>query len=132
MLYSADCDTNIRTDSENKQIFLGSNHSLSTFIQNIIFKQITVLIHHKTYIPHNPAFVYLVCFQSQNKLQLEHFHGILFRPVIYSAFLYFSVYTNLNLHRMFSSSVQIFLPCSNKKYYNLTFLQHFFNTCYHF
>ena len=33
------CGTNIRTDSESLQIFLGSNYSLykSTFIQNISF-----------------------------------------------------------------------------------------------
>ena len=33
---------------------------------------------------------------------------------------------------MFSSTFQIFLQIFNKKYYNLTFLQQFFNTCYIF
>ena len=44
----------------------------------------------------------------------------------------FSVYTNLNFNRMFSSTFQIFLQIFNKKYYKLTFLQQFFNTCYLF
>ena len=44
----------------------------------------------------------------------------------------FSVYTNSNFNRMFSSTFQIFLLIFNKKYYNLTFLQQFFNTCYLF
>ena len=44
----------------------------------------------------------------------------------------FSVYTNLNFSRMFSSTFQIFLQIFNKKYYNLIFLQQFFNTCYLF
>ena len=33
---------------------------------------------------------------------------------------------------MFSSTFQIFLEIFNKKLYNLTFLQQFFNTCYLF
>ena len=47
--------------------------------------------------------------------------------VQFSALHYFifSVYTNLNFHRMFSSTFQIFLQIYNKKYYNLTFLQQF-------
>ena len=32
------------------------------YSKNIIFKLNTVMIPHKTYIPHIPAFVYLVCF----------------------------------------------------------------------
>ena len=44
----------------------------------------------------------------------------------------FSIYTNSNFNRMFSSTFQIFLQIFNKKYYNLTFLQQFFNTCYLF
>ena len=39
-----------------------------------------------------------------------------------------SEYTNSNFNRMFSSTFQIFLQIFNKKYYNLTFLQQFFNT----
>ena len=54
--------------------------------------------------------------------------------VQFSALHYFifSVYTNLNLNRMFFSTFQIFLQIFNKKYYNLAFLQQFFNTCYLF
>ena len=37
----------------------------------------------------------------------------------------FSVYTNLNFNRMFSSTFQILLQSINKKYYILTFLQQF-------
>ena len=44
----------------------------------------------------------------------------------------FSVYTNLNFNRMFFSTFQIFLQIFNKEYYNLAFLQQFFNTCYLF
>ena len=44
----------------------------------------------------------------------------------------FRVYTNLNFNRMFSSAFQIFLQIFNKKYYELTFLQQLFNTCYLF
>ena len=44
----------------------------------------------------------------------------------------FSVYTNSNFNRMFSSTFHIFLQIFNKKYYNLTFLQQIFNTCYLF
>ena len=43
--------------------------------------------------------------------------------VQFSALHYFSfsVYTYLNLNRMFSSTFQICLPIFNRKYYNLTF-----------
>ena len=37
----------------------------------------------------------------------------------------FSVYTNLNLNRMFFSTFRIFLQIFNKEYYNLAFLQQF-------
>ena len=93
------------------------------------------MIPHKTYIPnipHIPAFVYLVCFYSQSILSWYHFQGIIFRPVLCSALFFFSVYTNLNFNRFFFSTFQIFLQIFNKKYYNLTFLQQFFNTCYLF
>ena len=54
--------------------------------------------------------------------------------VQFSALHYFifSVYTNLNFNGMFFSTYQIFLQISNKEYYNLAFLQQFFNTCYLF
>ena len=45
-------------------------------------------------------------------------------------YFFFSVYTNLNFNRLFSSTFKIFLQIFNKKYYNLTFLQQFFNTCF--
>ena len=54
----------------------------------IIFNSNTVMIPHKTYIPHIPAFVYLVCFYSQSILQSDHFHGIIFRPVLCPALYY--------------------------------------------
>ena len=38
---------------------------------------------------------------------------------------FFSVFTNLNFNRIFSSTFQIFLLIFNKKYYNLAFLQQF-------
>ena len=43
--------------------------------------------------------------------------------VQFSALHYFifSLYTNLNFNRMFSSTFQLFLQIFNKKYYNLTF-----------
>ena len=44
----------------------------------------------------------------------------------------FSVYANLNLTRTFFGTFQIFLQIFNKKYYNLIFLQQFFNICYLF
>ena len=44
----------------------------------------------------------------------------------------FSVYTNLNVNRIFFSIFQIFLQIFNKEYFNLAFLQPFFNTCYLF
>ena len=54
--------------------------------------------------------------------------------VQFSALHYFifSAYTNLNFNRMFFSISQIFLQIFNKEYYNLAFLQQFFNTCYLF
>ena len=54
--------------------------------------------------------------------------------VQFSALHYFifSVNTNLIFNRMFFSTFQIFLQIFNKKYYNLAFLQQFFNTCYLF
>ena len=55
----------------------------------IIFNLNTVMIPYKTYMPHIPAFVYLVCFYSQIILQLDHFHSIIFRPVLCSALFYF-------------------------------------------
>ena len=47
-------------------------------------------------------------------------------------YLIFSVYTNLNLNRIFFSTFQIFLQIFNTEYFNLAFLQQFFNTCYFF
>ena len=90
------------------------------------------MIPHKTHMPYIPAFVNLVCFYSQCILQSDHFHGIF--SVQFSALHYFifSVYTNLNLNRMFASIFQIILLIFNKEYYNLTFLRQFFNTYYHF
>ena len=44
----------------------------------------------------------------------------------------FSVYTSLNFNRMFFSTFKIFLQIFKKEYYNLAFLQQFFNTCYLF
>ena len=41
---------------------------------------------------------------------------------------FFSVHTNFNFNRMFSSRFQIFLQICNKKYYNPDFLLKFFNT----
>ena len=55
----------------------------------IIFNLNTVMMPHKTYTPHIPAFVNLVCFYSQSILQSDHFHGIIFRPVLCSALFYF-------------------------------------------
>ena len=55
----------------------------------IIFNLNTGMIPHKTYIPHNPAFFYLVCFYSQCILQSDHFHDINFRLVLCSALFYF-------------------------------------------
>ena len=40
-------------------------------------------------------------------------------------YLIFSVYTNLNLKRIFSSAFKIFLQIFNEKYYNLTFFDNF-------
>ena len=76
------------------------------------------MIPHKAYIPHIPAFVYLVCFLSLCILPSDHFHGIIFRPVLCSALFHFQcLYTNLNFNRMFNSTYQIFLRIFNKKYF---------------
>ena len=101
-------------------------------LKNTIFKQNTGIIPHKIFIPHIPAFVYLVCFYSQSILQSFIFMALFF--VQFSALHYFifNVYTNLNFIRMFSGTFQIFLQIFNKRYYNLTFLQQFFDTCYLF
>ena len=90
------------------------------------------MIPHKTYTPHIPAFVYLACFTA--KVYCSRIIFMVLFSVQLSAldFTIYSVYTNLNFNRMFSSTFQIFLQIFNKKYYNLTFLQHFFNTCYLF
>ena len=48
------------------------------------------MIPHKTYIPHIPAFVHLVCFLQPNTiLRLDHFHDIFFRPLLCSALFHF-------------------------------------------
>ena len=54
--------------------------------------------------------------------------------VQFSALHYFifSVYTYLNFNRIYFSTFQMFLQIFNKEYYNLAFLQQFFNTCYLF
>ena len=44
----------------------------------------------------------------------------------------FSVSTYSNFNTMLFSTFQIFLQIFNKEYYNLAFLQQFFNTCYLF
>ena len=49
-----------------------------------------------------------------------------------SSLLCIILFSTLNFNRMFFSTFQIFLQIFNKKYYNLAFLQQFFNTCYLF
>ena len=80
------------------------------------------MIPHKTYIPHIPAFVYLVCFFTA-KVYCSLTISIALFSVQFSALHYFifSVLTNSNFNRMFSSIFQIFLQIFNKTYYNLTF-----------
>ena len=80
------------------------------------------MINPKMYIPHIPAFVYLVCFFTAKVYSSRIISMALFSAQV-SALHYFifSVYTNLTLNRMFSSTFQIFLRISNKNYYNLTF-----------
>ena len=70
---------------------------------------------HKTYIPHIPAFVYLACFHSQSILQSDHFHGIIFHPVLCSSILFFSVYTNFNLKEYFQNISNISANFQKKK-----------------
>ena len=63
--------------------------SITIYSKYIVFNLNTVMIPHKKYIPHIPVFLYLVCFYSQSILQSDHFHGIIFRPVLCSALFYF-------------------------------------------
>ena len=83
------------------------------------------MIPHKTYIPHIPAFVYLVCFSA--KVYCSRIIFMALFSVQFSALCYiiFSVYTNLNFNRMFFSTFQIFLQILNKEYYNLAFYSNF-------
>ena len=80
----------------------------------IIFNLNTVMIPHKTYIPHIPAFVYLVCFTA--KVYCSQIIFMALFSVEFSALLYFifSVYTNLNFNRMFSVHYKYFCKFSIK------------------
>ena len=60
------------------------------------------------------------------------FRGIIFRQCLCFCILFVSVYTNLDSIWIFSSTFQIYLQSCNENYYNLTFLQQFFKTCYFF
>ena len=74
------------------------------------------MIPHKTYIPHIPALVYLVCFYRQSLLPSDHFNGIIFPQFSALHHFIFNFYnTNLNLNRMCYSIFQIFLLIFNKK-----------------
>ena len=92
------------------------------------------MLPHKTYIPHIPAFVYLVGFFLQPKYNAVGSFSWHYFPSssLLCIIIFFSVFTNLNLNRMLSSTIKIFLLLFNKKYYNLTFSQQIFNTCYFF
>ena len=94
------------------------------------------MIPHKTYIPHIPALVYLVCFYRQSILPSDHFNGIIFPQFSALHHLIFNFYnTNLNLNRMCYSIFQIFLLIFNKKKNTsiwYLYSQQFFNTCYLF
>ena len=57
--------------------------------------------------------------------------SVQFSALHYFKFI-FSVNTNLNFNKMFSSTFQMFLQIFNKKFYNLTFVPQVFNTCYLF
>ena len=62
-----------------------------------------------------------IIFMALFSVQFSALHNIIF-----------SVHTNLNFNRLFFSTFQIFLQIFMKEYYNLAFLQQFFNTCYLF
>ena len=84
------------------------------------------MIPRKTYIPHIPAFVYLVCFLEPKYTAVGSFSWHYFPSSSLLCIIFFSsVYTNLNFNRMLSSIFQIFLQIFNKKYYNLTFYSNF-------
>ena len=103
--------------------FLGSNHSLypSTFIQKKIQIEHSYDTSQNVHTPYS-----FICFYSQSIGLLQIISMALF-SVQFSALHYFifSVYTNLNLNTMFSSTFQIFLQILNKKHYNLTFYSNF-------
>ena len=65
----------------------------------------TVMIPRKAYIPQIPAFVYLVCFFTAKVYSRRIIFMALFSAQ-FSALHYFifSIYTNLNFNRMFSST----------------------------
>ena len=69
---------------------------------------------HKTYIPHIPAFIYLVCFSAGVYCSRGIFMAFFLSSSLFCTIL-FSVYTKLNLNRMFSSTFIIFLLTLNKK-----------------
>ena len=79
------------------------------------------MIPHKTYIPHIPVFVYLVCFFTAKVYCSQIIFMALF-SIQFSVLHYFifSVYTNLNFNRMFFSTFKIFLQIFNK---NITIWQ---------
>ena len=75
------------------------------------------MIPHKMYIPHIPSFVYFVffCF-STAKVYCNRIIFVALFSVQFSGLHYFifSVYTNLNFNRMFSSTFQVFLQIFNR------------------
>ena len=74
------------------------------------------MIPHKMYIPHIPAFVYLVPVVFTAKVYCSRIIFMALFSLQFPALHYFilSFCTNLDFNRMFSSTFQIFLQIFNK------------------
>ena len=73
------------------------------------------MIPRKTYIPHIPAFVYLVVFFTPKYTAVGSFSWHYFPSNYLLCIIFYSAYTNLNINRIFSSTFQIFLQIFNKE-----------------
>ena len=98
-----------------------------------IFKQNTVMIPHKHTYPISLIFFLFSLFLKPKYTAAGLLSGQYFPPSsLHYIIIKFSVFTNFNLNRLFSSTCQIFLLIFNKKYYNLTIYSNFLTPAINF
>ena len=120
------------TDCGNNQIFLGSTWSSypPKFIQNNLFSEETLIFYltkHTYHILEYSWFCLVFVFSTQKHQQSGHFDELFSFQFFACLSFIFSVYGNLDMHILFSSTLLYFCQFASTK-----IIIWLFNTCYFF